>query len=128
MRDFNSNHINGNVFINDNSQQKNYKPLIDCDIQELLNEKSHRQNLLRQEKSQRQKGTFRVFGFCLLLLLISAIWYFINEKFDIVSIVISGMSMLIAFKTLEQADTPTEFEARQIHILNEINFLLREKR
>ncbi len=126
MRDFKSGDINGDVNIIDSSKNEN-KLLVNCSNDELLLEEEHRKNILRGERKRKSKVTLKFFGFCAVLLLIAAGWYFINGKMDIVSTLTGGAGIALGVANLSQADKTTEFEMRQINALNEIHMILRER-
>ena len=127
MRDFNSADIHGDVQINDNSNNTKYKLLIHCTPEELIQEESHRRALLSDERSRKNRTNFRFFGFAIFLFSIAFFWYLIQGEIDIASLVIGMASVFVAVKTLHAADTPTDFEKRQLLTLQEISTLLRER-
>lgn len=65
MRDFNSGDIVGDVNIIDNSNNNQFKLLIHCDNEELLQEEVHRWGLVKKEINQRVTGVLWVFAFAL---------------------------------------------------------------
>lgn len=127
MRDFNSGDIAGDVNIIDNSNNNQFKLLVHCDNEELLQEEVHRWGLVKQERNNRFYGVLRVFAFCAVLLLIAAGWYFIMGKMELINSLIGGAGVVVGLINLAQADKPTEFEVRQLNTLKEINTLLRER-
>lgn len=127
MRDFNSGDIVGDVNIIDNSNNNQFKLLIHCDNQELLQEEAHRWDLVKKERNQRLTGVLWVFAFCAVLLLIAAGWYFITGKMELINSLIGGAGVVVGLMNLANADKPTEFEVRQLNTLKEINTLLRER-
>lgn len=127
MRDFSSGDINGDVTINDHSNQTHYKLLIYCDNEELLAEEVHRKKVLRKEQRRKSKVMFKILSGCGLLLLFSGGWYLFKGQLDMVS-ALSGLGgVIFSFATLSGADTLNTFEKRQIDALDEINTLLRER-
>ncbi|EPI2800533.1 hypothetical protein ACMFAW_13180 [Citrobacter koseri] len=127
MRDFSSGDINGDVTINDHSNQTNYKLLIHCDNEELLAEEVHRIKVLRKERRRKSRVLFKMLSGCGLLLLFAGGWYLFQGQLDMVS-ALSGLGgVIFTFATLSGADTPNAFEKRQIDALDEINTLLRER-
>lgn len=127
MRDFNSGDIHGDVTVQDSSINNKYKLLIYCDNEELLAEEQHRRNILSKERGQKNRVTWKFLGFSGLMLMTAAVWFFFQDKMNIVSVLTGAAGVLIGFGTLQQADTPTSFEQRQIDALDEINILLRER-
>ena len=125
MRDFNAKNIGGNVIINDSSSE--YKPLVQCSIEELLHEEMHRRSLLDKERSRKN----RLFLWCIvaaILFLVAAyIWYQFKGEHSLGSSVIGVIGVLIGFTTFSGSDYKSEFEKRQIATLNEINMILRER-
>lgn len=127
MRDFNSGDIHGDVTINDNSENNEYKLLVHCNNEELLNEESHRKELLRNERSRKNGMTWKFLAFSALLLLVAAGWFYIQGEMNAVTLVIGAASVMTGMATLQQSDKQTPFEQRQISTLNEIHTLLRER-
>lgn len=127
MRDFNSGDIHGDVTIQDNSNNNEYKLLINCNNEELLAEEKHRHEVLNKERSRKNGVTWKFLGFSGLMLLIAAAWFLIQDKMNLVSFLTGAAGVVTGFATLQQADKSTPFEKRQIAALNEINALLRER-
>lgn len=127
MRDFNSGDIHGDVNINDNSNSSEYKLLINCSNEELVQEEAHRQDLLEDERSRRRGITWKFLGTSALLLLVAAGWFYIKGAMDAVSFIIGGAGVLVGVATLQKSDKPTAFELRQVATINEIRTLLRER-
>lgn len=127
MRDFNTGDINGYVTINDHSNQINYKLLIHCDNNELLEEEVHRKKVLRKERTRKTKATLKVLAGCGLLLLFASGWYLLNGQLDMVSALAGLAGGFFALATLSRADVPNAFEKRQLDALEEIDTLLRER-
>lgn len=127
MRDFSSGDINGDVNINDHSNQTHYKLLIHCDNKELLAEEIHRIKVLRKERRRKSKVMFKILSGYGLLLLFAGGWYLLKGQLDMVS-ALSGLGgVILTFATLSGADIPNAFEKRQIDALDEINTLLTER-
>lgn len=127
MRDFNSGDINGDVTINDSSNNVEYKLLIHCNNEELMQEEIHRSNLLRNERSRKNKVTWKFLAGAAVLILISASWFQITGAMNMVTFLTGAAGVMTGLATLQQADRQTPFEQRQIAILNEIHTLLRER-
>mgnify|MGYP001260778373 CR=1 FL=1 len=127
MRDFNSRDIHGDVNINDNSNNSEYKLLINCSNEELVREEAHRQNLLSDERSRRLGITWKFLGLSALLLLAAAGWFYIKGAVDTASLIIGGAGVLVGIATLQRADKPAAFEQRQLATISEIRTLLRER-
>jgi predicted anti-sigma-YlaC factor YlaD len=128
LRDFNSGDIHGDVTINDNSSNTDYKLLIHCSNEELLHEEQHRQDLLRKERSRKSWVTWRFIALSALLLLIAAGWFYIQGEMNSVTLLVGAAGVMTGMATLKQVEQQTPFEQRQIATLNEINTLLRERR
>lgn len=131
MRDFRANgdiNVHGDVVITDNSQQT-YKPLTQCSNEELRAERSHRFQLLEEEKNRKSRFALSFILIAVIAGIVLAAWYFISGKVELAmfGVGIAGVVMPVAasFKIAEQQ---TQFEARQIQALNEIQMLLRERR
>lgn len=127
MRDFNSGDIHGDVTINDNSENNEYKLLIHCNNEELLHEEKHRQKLLRNERSRKNGVTWKFLAFAALLLLVAAVWFYFDGQMNAVTLITGIASVFTGMATLKQAENQTPFEQRQIVALNEIHNLLRER-
>jgi hypothetical protein len=127
LRDFNSGDIHGDVTINDNSENNEYKLLIHCNNEELFHEETHRKELLRNECSRKNGVTWKFLAFSALLLLIAAGWFYIQGTMNAVTFLIGAAGVMTGMATLQQADKQTPFEHRQIATLNEIHTLLRER-
>lgn len=127
VRDFNSGDIHGDVTINDNSNNTEYKLLIHCSNEELMQEETHRFALLRNERSRKSKVTWKFIAFVALLILIAAAWFQIVGEMNMVTFLTGAAGVIMGMATLQQADKPTSFEQRQLATLNEIHALLRER-
>ncbi|NYU09441.1 hypothetical protein A8O28_10025 [Enterobacteriaceae bacterium CCUG 67584] len=127
MRDFNSGDINGDVTINDHSNQVSYKLLIHCNNEELLEEEIHRKKVLRKERKRKSKALLKVFAGCGMLLLFASGWYLFQGQLDMVSALAGLAGGALALATLSRADMPNAFEKRQLDALEEIDTLLRER-
>lgn len=127
MRDFNSGHINGNVTINNNSNNNRPIPLHECTNEELITEMRHRKGLLIKERSRKKRNLLRFLIFASVLMLIAAALYSIQGTITLASLCLGFTSAFTGFASLSALDKPTEFENRQLIALNEINHLLRER-
>ncbi len=127
MRDFFTGrdmHVKGDINITDNSQQ--YKPLNQCTIEELVNERQYRTSLLKKEqrlKLNRLGLVLVVFG---IILAGVALFYYLKGRKDISSLILGLGGILVGLASYKAFENPTEFEGRQISALNEIKYLLRE--
>lgn len=127
MRDFNSGDIHGDVTIQDNHNTNEYKLLIHCNNEELRAEEKHRRKILNHERTRKNSVAWKFLGSAGLMLLIAAAWFLIQNQMNLVSFLTGAASILVGYATLQQAGKPTDFEQRQIAVLNEINALLRER-
>ncbi|MEX2964651.1 hypothetical protein [Microbulbifer sp. TYP-18] len=127
MRDFNSGDIHGDITINDNSKNNEYKLLIHCNNEELLHEELHRKQLLRNERSRKNGITWKFLAFSAFLLLVAGGWFYIQGAMNTVTLLVGAAGVMTGMATLQQADKKTSFEQRQIATLNEIHTLLRER-
>ena len=125
MRDFNARDINGDVVINDNSTE--YKQLIHCSNEELVDEENHRHKILRKERNRINKIQLKFLLFFVSLLGASALFYYIQAEINIVSTLLGFSGFIGTMFTLRESDTRSEFEQRQIDALDEINMILRER-
>ncbi len=108
-------------------KKNTYKLLVDCNNKELLHEESYRNELLRKERSRKNRITCKSLVFSVLLLLVAAGWFYIKREMDTVNFIIGTTSVINIIATLERAEKQTEFEQRQIAVLNKIHTLLRER-
>ncbi len=127
MRDFNSGDIQGNITINNNSNNISHKLLIHCNNQELLHEEQHRVKILRKEKSRKNVHLFKILAFSASLILIATLWFYIQGRMDTVSYMVGAAGAIVGLAGLSKNSKPTEFELRQQSALNEIQLLLRER-
>ncbi|MDD2699838.1 MAG: hypothetical protein PHH36_01240 [Sideroxydans sp.] len=127
MRNFQSGDIHGDVTINDNSNNTEYKLLIHCSNEELMQEESHRFNLLRDERSRKNKVIWKFVAATAILILIAATWFQITGAMNMVTFLMGAAGVMMGLAALQQADKQTPFEQRQIATLNEIHTLLRER-
>lgn len=127
LRDFNSGDIHGDVTINDSSVKNEYKLLSQCNNEELQDEEKHRHSLLKNERSRKNRVTWRFVMFSALLFLIAACWFYFQGEMNLVTLLIGAAGVMTGIATLKQVDQQTPFEKRQIATLNEINTLLRER-
>ena len=127
MRDFYSGDIAGDVNIIDGSSNGQYKLLIHCDNNELLQEEAHRFGLVKQERNKRLYGSLKGFALCGALLLVAAAWHFSTGKMELINTLIGASGVVVGLFTLAHADKPTAFEVRQLDTLEEIHALLRER-
>jgi len=127
LRDFNSGDIHGDVTIQDNSDNNEYKLLIHYNNEELLAEEKHRREVLNKERSRKNSVIWKFLGLSGLMLLVAAVWFLIQNEMNLVSFLTGAAGVLTGFATLQQADKSTPFEQRQVAALNEINALLRER-
>ncbi|MGR5414119.1 hypothetical protein ACPV52_15355 [Vibrio astriarenae] len=125
MRDFRENQIVGNVTITDNSSE--HKLLCQCSSEELISEERHRKALLSNERKRKNVRIFNVLSFCACVFIAAALWYWFKGRLDMVSVSLGFVSVVLTFFTLQGSEQRTEFELRQVHALNEISMLLRER-
>lgn len=119
--------VEGDMIISDNLNQE-IKPLRLYSSEELRNEHSHRCKLL---KAERKTKTSRICFFLSIAVIVGigiSVWYMINGKVQLamfaVAIVGFMMPIIGAVTNLE----PTEFEKRQLDVLKEIGYLVKERK
>ncbi|NAX26911.1 hypothetical protein CAG64_15820 [Vibrio sp. V38_P2S17PM301] len=125
MRDFKARDINGDVHINDQSTK--YKLLIQCNIEELLQEERQRRDNLRRERKRKNSLLVKLFCACIAVLSLAALWYFAEGQMNAVTLLLGFASIMIGFTTIIKAEQPTEFERRQLDTLHEIHMILRDR-
>jgi hypothetical protein len=127
VKDFNSGDIHGDVTINDNSSNNEYKLLANCSNEELRYEEKHRRALLNKERSRKYNIFWKSLAFSAILLLVAACYFYILDEMNTVTLAIGAAGIMIGMASLKQSDIVTNFEQRQIATLNEIHTLLRER-
>lgn len=127
MRDCNSGNINGDVTINDHSNQHASKLLIYCDNDELISEEQHRLKVLQKERKRKSTIFLKILAGCGLLMLFAGGWYFIHGQWDLVSGLTGLAGGVFSLTAICSSNTPTPFEKRQLDALREINLILRER-
>ncbi|MBI5747870.1 MAG: hypothetical protein HZA00_02010 [Nitrospinae bacterium] len=119
--------VHGNVNIS-HRDQNIYKPLAYSANEELFAERRHKQGLLQKEEQRKNKVAFRFIKTALAVLVVLAVWYFIQGSVTLSMFLIGFVGVfvpfVIAMQTMQQQ---TEFEVRQLAILKEISILLRER-
>lgn len=130
MRDFKANgdiKIEGNVVINDYSSQE-HKPLVQCNIEELEAEQYQRQNLLKEERIRERNISFNFVKFAVIVGLALSLWYMVSGESNIAMYIIGIFGVLVPILVSIMDREPTDFENRQLKVLQEIEYLLMEKR
>lgn len=119
--------VNGNFIINDNSKNIN-KSFEECTNEELREEYQHRTNLLEnevKEKKSKYKKISIYFSICIIILFS---WQFHNTNYQVFSFLIAiGGLVIPTIIYFSNTEKQTEFEVRQIHKINEIIHLLKER-
>lgn len=118
--------VDGQLIINDNSQQE-YKLLIHCTNEELLDEEPHRKQNLAHERKAKLNRFLGFIALAALLVCCAAVWYWFNGKMDAFALVSGVAGLMLGFASLKIWEHPTEFEQRQIDALREIHMILRER-
>jgi hypothetical protein len=129
VRDFNvGNDVNvqGDMIIND--QSNNYKLLIHCTNEELIEEEKLRKLNLKEEKTTKFKKF--IFGFSVagIIFFCAALIFWIKGDMNVYSLLLGFSSLFLAIQSIKFNEKPTEFEQRQLDALNEIQMILRERR
>ncbi len=128
MKDFNNNGNIDKIVINDHSNTNIYKPLSQCNIDELQHEYKHRQNLLNSEIKQKKRRYRNVALFVAFVATAFAIWNYFNGYAELSKFIIAiGGFIAPILIYLQSSERQSEFEIRQIKVLNEIIYLLRER-
>lgn len=128
MRDFkvgNDLHVEGNLHINDNSNQS--KLYIDFSNDELLDARIYRTELLSGERKSKWKRIAIAWLGIGITLGLAAIWFHFQDKPNLSSLTLGIGGLMTAFATVKVTEHPTEFEARQMAHLDEIRFNLKER-
>jgi len=113
------------MIVHDESQQ--YKPLGQCSNPELLEEESHRQELLEDERQGKFRKYMLAFGAAAVCLFLAGGWYWLQDGMDMFSLLSGASGLLIGLVSLNIYHQPTEFERRQWEALHEIQMILRER-
>ncbi len=117
--------IHGDFTINDNSSQ--YKLLIHCNNEELIEEEKHRRKTLNKERTAKRQRFIPIWTFCAMALAFAAFWYWLQGKMDIFSLLSGGSGIMLGLTSLSTYEKPNDFEQRQIDALEEIHNLLRDR-
>lgn len=117
--------IHGDLTINDNSTE--YKLLIHCSNKELIEEEKHRRKILKNEHSAKLQRFIPIWTTCAVALAFAAIWYWLNGKIDVYSLLSGTSGTMLALASLSSYEKPNNFEQRQIDALEEIHNLLRDR-
>lgn len=131
MRDFKANrdiNVDGDVIINDSSIQQN-KTIIECNSEELEAEYAHREELLREERINKGKESFGFVKFAFFSALGVSIWYFYIGDTTLAMYIVGLLTVFFLLFTAHSiSNETTEFEVRQLEVLKEIEYLLRERK
>jgi hypothetical protein len=131
MRDFNNGgdmNVNGDLFINDNSQNKIGDLLINCTSEALRQELPFRQENLQIERTKKIKKTIPFLAFAVMLIIAAAAWAQINGKSDFVAFALGIGAILVTFSTIRGVIEPTEFEVQEKSAIREIKLILKTRR
>ncbi|MFA5353404.1 MAG: hypothetical protein WC291_04180 [Thermodesulfovibrionales bacterium] len=131
MRDFNNGgdmNVNGDIVINDHSQNTVGKLLVNCTNEELFQERPFRQENLRLERNRKIKGGLPLLAFAVVLFIASAVWGQIAGKSDFVAFVLGIGALVVSFATVKGVMEPNAFEIQEQNVIKEINMILRSRR
>lgn len=131
MRDFKANgdiNVNGDIVINDYSSQQ-HKPLVQCNVEELENEQAHRFKLLKDEKKRKRNESFGYVKFSFFVGIALSLWFLLAGESNIAMYIVGIVGVIIPlFAAKSTSEETTEFELRQLEVLKEIEYLLRERK
>ena len=131
MRDFKAEgdiNIGGDVVINDFSSQQ-HKPLVQCNVEELEDEQIHRINLLKDESERKSRESTAYMKFAIFVALVISIWYFISGNSSVAMYIVGLFGVIVPIIMAGSvSNETTEFEERQLKVLKEIEYLLRERK
>jgi hypothetical protein len=130
MRDFNNDgqiNVHGNLNVGDNTQN-DHKLLTHCSNEELLRERPFREENIKIEQQRKLKRLSPYYAISLILLIVAATWAAMTGKTDLVSILIGGPSIFLAFQTLKATVEPNDFQIEEQNAVNEIGKILKQRR
>ncbi|WP_394293999.1 hypothetical protein [Aeromonas rivipollensis] len=131
MRDINNGgdiNVNGDLVINDHSQNTVGKLLINCTNEELFQERPFRQENLRLERNRKMKRGALLLSFAVILFIISAVWGYIAGKSDFATLALNIGALVVGFATVKGVMEPNNFEIQEQNAINLINMILKSRR
>lgn len=131
MRDFMNSgdmKVNGNLIINDHSQNDVGKLLINCTSDELIQERPFRQENLQLERKRKTKKAFPFLSFAVIIFIIASVWGKICGDPDLISFSLGIASLLIGIASIKYVVEPNAFEIREKFAVREINLILKSRR
>lgn len=131
MRDFNNNgQINiqqGSINISDNNSE-NYKLLIYCSNEELINEKPFRIGNIKLEQKRKIKKLIPMYFICACMLIVSLYYIYFTQDKEIPSLIFGAGSFFIGYRALIETIAQNEFQKEEQEAINEIDKLLKQRR
>lgn len=130
MRDFNNGgdiNVGGDFNVTDGSNNE-YKLLIHCSSEELLQERPFRQENIKIEQSNKIRRLKPFYAINLMLFIAAALWAAYHGKTDLVSIAMGAASLFMAFLSMKATLEPNAFQVEEKNAVNEINKLLKQRR
>lgn len=131
MRDFNnSGQINvqqGSINISDNSSG-NYKLLIYCSNEELLEEKPYRTENIKLEQKQKYKKLIPVYIIFICMLAFTVYHIFFTKDKEMIALILGAGSFFVGYRSLMETITHNEFQREEQEAINEIDKLLKQRR
>lgn len=131
MRDFNNNgQINieqGNINIS-NSYSNNYKLLIYCSNDELMNERPYRIENIKSEQKRKVKRMMPIYFICTCIFIFSLYYIFFTNDKEIPSLLFCAGSFILGFRMLIETISHNAFQREEQEAINEIDKLLKQRR
>ncbi|MBE2889717.1 DUF6106 family protein [Geobacter anodireducens] len=132
MRDFSNGgdmNVNGDLIINDHSQNEVGKPLIQCTSEYLIKEeRPFRQENLRLEKHRKIKNSMPVLTAAVIVIIGSAVWAHIKGDTNLVTLVVGIGALLVGCAAIKGIVEPNQFEIQEQNAIREINNILKSRR
>jgi hypothetical protein len=131
LRDFNNSgdmNVNGDLVINDQSQNTIGKPFENCTNEELFQERPFRKENLRHERNRKIKTAIPFLAFAIILFIAAATWGQLAEKPNLVTYILGIGALVVGFATIKGVIEPNEFEIQEQSAVKKINMILKSRR
>lgn len=128
MSDFNAGRdINVGRDIHIQTEASQPKSLSICTNSELFDERTHRRALLSQERKRQFKFIAFFWVFAVLTIGAVALYFYFKGDSNLSSLILGLGGITTVFYSIKFFEQPSEFETRQLAVLQEIRLLLRER-
>jgi hypothetical protein len=130
MRDFHNEgqiNVHGDFNVTDNSRNE-HKLLAHCSSEELLHERPFRQGNIQLEQARKVRRLKPYYAISLALFLLAAAWATFVGKADLASLVLGGVSLVVAYASLKATVESNGFQIEEQAAVAEINKILKQRR